>query len=211
MAVTAQDCGDFHNTSVCNWRAEGPRQSVPSKPRHLIEALPLSRHCRRLALRRASVAVVAQCLLCALSRLGGKERRFPGLKAPIGPLGQLIDTGRPSQRAHQDSCAFRARRYLSNMPVSHGTSTTYHFAFGPDCGGAAAGNACRPNFRRRRPRWRIFLTSALLEIPWRPARCARLHPWSRADGFVMSPTMSVGLARAAVRCPTPAQREPSRV
>ncbi len=83
----------------------------------------------RTRVRRLRAAAV----LIGLARINAAALAAPP-SFPSGPLVQLIDTvesGNHVDISIQFSCSMR---YISNSPVSHGTSTTIRLLLGADCG-----------------------------------------------------------------------------
>ena len=83
---------------------------------------------------RAALPLRPLALLFFLVALHGNSQAAIPSAMPNGPLVQFIDTDEREDHADisvQFSCSVR---YLSNMPISHGSKTTIRLRLGPDCG-----------------------------------------------------------------------------
>lgn len=111
---------------------------------------------------------------------------LPGPSLPIGPLVQLIDTTDSEDHvdiAVQFACSMR---YVSNTPVSRGTSTKITLRLGPDCG---------TQFGSPPPELPLvgggggLVTGAHVDS-FVPGEITLELTWSRELDFVMAPTAS---------------------
>jgi len=108
----------------------------------------------------------------------------PGISMLSGPLVQLIDADTHDDHTNilvQFACTVR---FLSNTPVSHGTSTRITLRLGPDCG-SLLGNV-PPEFPQIGG-GEDLVTSARLESIV-PGEVLLELSWSREMDFVMAPT-----------------------
>jgi tetratricopeptide (TPR) repeat protein len=70
--------------------------------------------------------------LCATAPTAAVAAILSGL--PLGPIVQLIDTVESTDHADISITFACSVRYVTNTPVSHGSSTTITLRLGPDCG-----------------------------------------------------------------------------
>ncbi len=100
-----------------------PRTGLPRQPpRRLLQR----------ALLQALAAVSGFAALWAAAPTTAAAATLTGL--PLGPIVQLIDTVEGTDHADISITFACSVRYVTNTPVSHGSSTTITLRLGPDCG-----------------------------------------------------------------------------
>ena len=133
-----------------------------------------------------AIAIAAGCLLAGSLPAGTALAAAPGSLFPSGPLVQLIDTTDSANHTDvsiQFSCSMR---YLSNVPASHGSSTTIRLLLGPDCGSQF--QAIPPELPLVGGGGRI-VTGARVDSMM-PGEISVKLSFSRPLDFVMAPTAS---------------------
>ncbi len=144
------------------------------------------RHAIARALGLAALTGFAAGSLAAPAPAPSPSPAPPGSQLPVGPLVQLIDTTESEDHADvsiQFSCSVR---YISNTPVSHGSSTKITLRLGPDCG---------TQFGSPPPELPLvgggggLVTGARVDS-YVPGEITLELTWSRDLDFVMAPTAS---------------------
>jgi tetratricopeptide (TPR) repeat protein len=135
--------------------------------------------------RAVSSRAIGWLLVCL--GLQGAAAAAPPLPMPsLGPLVQLIDTDDRDDHADisiQFSCSVR---YISNTPVSHGTSTTITLRLGPDCGNLA--NVLAPELPLVGGGGKLVTGARVDSVV--PGEVTLQLTWSRELDFVLAPTAS---------------------
>jgi len=136
------------------------------------------------SLLRQAVPLRAAALLTGLLVLHGNSSAAIPSAMPFGQLVQVIDTDEREDHADisvQFSCSVR---YISNMPISHGSSTLITLRLGPDCGSLL--NAFPPEFPLVGGGGKL-VTGARVES-FVPGEVRLELTWARELDFVMAPT-----------------------
>jgi tetratricopeptide (TPR) repeat protein len=143
----------------------------------------------------ARVALVVARLVCALlfwALPGGAAAAASGVLS--GPLVQLIDADTRDDHTNilvQFACSVR---YLSNAPLSHGSSTRISLRLGPDCG-ALLGNVA-PEFPPIGGGTELVTAARLESVV--PGEVILELSWSGEMDFVMVPTGNAAGLRVRV-------------
>jgi tetratricopeptide (TPR) repeat protein len=136
------------------------------------------------SLLRQALALRAAALLIGLLMLHGNSSAAIPSAMPFGQLVQVIDTDEREDHADisiQFSCSVR---YISNMPISHGSSTLITLRLGPDCSSLL--NAFPPEFPLVGGGGQL-VTGARVES-FVPGEVRLELTWARELDFVMAPT-----------------------
>jgi tetratricopeptide (TPR) repeat protein len=155
------------------------------------------------SLLRQALPLRAAALLIGLLMLHGNLSAAIPSAMPFGQLVQVIDTDEREDHADisiQFSCSVR---YISNMPISHGSSTLITLRLGPDCGSLL--NSFPPEFPLVGGGGRL-VTGARIES-FVPGEVRLELTWTRELDFVMAPT-ATGLG-LRVRLIGTSRRKPS--
>jgi len=134
---------------------------------------------------RGALPLRAFAFLFFLVALHGNSPAAIPAAMPNGPLVQFIDTDERDDHADisiQFSCSVR---YLSNMPISHGSKTTIRLRLGPDCGSLL--NSLLPAELPLVGGGGKLVTGARIESVV-PGEVTLELTWSRDLDFVMAPT-----------------------
>jgi tetratricopeptide (TPR) repeat protein len=136
------------------------------------------------SLLRQALRLRAMALLLGLLILHGNSPAAIPSAMPFGPLVQVIDTDERENHADisvQFACSVR---YISNAPISHGSSTSIRLRLGPDCGSLVN------SFPAELPLvggGGQLVTGARVES-FVPGEVTLELTWSRELDFVMAPT-----------------------
>ena len=155
------------------------------------------------SLLRQALPLRAAALLIGLLVLHGNSSAAIPSAMPFGQLVQVIDTDEREDHADisiQFSCSVR---YISNMPISHGSSTLITLRLGPDCGSLL--NSFPPEFPLVGGGGRL-VSGARVES-FVPGEVRLELTWTRELDFVMAPT-ATGLG-LRVRLIGTSRRKPS--
>jgi hypothetical protein len=134
-------------------------------------------------LRQALPLRAVELMLGLLVLHGNSPAAIPSAM-PFGPLVQVIDTDEREDHADisvQFACSVR---YISNMPISHGSSTSIRLRLGPDCGSLVS------SFPAELPLvggGGKLVTGARVES-FVPGEVTLELSWARELDFVMAPT-----------------------
>jgi hypothetical protein len=126
----------------------------------------------------------AIALLIGLLGLHGNSPAAVPQFMPVGPLVQIIDTDEREDHADitvQFACSVR---YIRNMPVSHGNSTSITLRLGPDCG--ALVNSFPPELPPIGGGGQLVTRARVEQVV--PGEVTLELTWARELDFVMAPT-----------------------
>ncbi len=134
-------------------------------------------------LERTVWSLVLGPLIVCLGLQGFAAAAVPALPQ-AGPLVQVIDVNERDDHADisvQFACSVH---YISNTPVSHGTSTTITLRLGPDCGSLA--NALPPELPLVGGGGQLVTGARVDSVV--PGEVTLQLTWSRELDFIMAPT-----------------------
>jgi tetratricopeptide (TPR) repeat protein len=137
-------------------------------------------------LERAVASRAIGWLLVCLGLQGVAAAALPLPMPQLGPFVQLIDTDERDDHADisiQFSCSVR---YISNTPMSRGTSTTITLRLGPDCGNLA--NVLAPELPLVGGGGKLVTGARVDSVV--PGEVTLQLTWSRELDFVLAPTAS---------------------